>query len=159
MALIPALSAPDRIIVPTINLDSSVEKVGWSVIEHNGVPISTWVIPENTVGWHLNSALPGHRGNVVLSGHHNLGGEVFRNLVDLKSGDRIILRADDRDYHYAVTDHFIVLERGASDEQRHQNAQWIMPTVDERITMITCWPYVDNSHRLIVVAKPISNDS
>jgi LPXTG-site transpeptidase (sortase) family protein len=157
--LFPALSSPDHIIVPTINLDAPIENVGWSAIEQNGLPVSTWVIPENAVGWHINSALPGHGGNVVLSGHHNLGGEVFRNLVELQLGDRIILRAGGRDYHYAVTDHFIVLERGAPEEQRHQNAQWIMPSVDERVTMITCWPYVDNSHRLIVVAKPVSNDS
>ena len=157
--LLPAQSPPDRIIVPTINLNAPIENVGWSVIKQNGSPVSAWMIPENAVGWHINSALPGHGGNVVLSGHHNLGGEVFRNLVDLKPGDKIIIQAGGRDYHYVVTDHFIVLERGAPDEQRHQNAKWIMPTVDERITMITCWPYVDNSHRLIVVAKPVSNDS
>ena len=29
------------------------------------------------------------------------------------------------------------------------------PTTDERITLITCWPYTSNTHRLIIVAKPI----
>jgi sortase A len=38
---------------------------------------------------------------------------------------------------------------------RLQNAQWIQPTTDERLTLVTCWPYNDNSHRLIIVARPI----
>jgi sortase A len=111
-------------------------------------------VPENAAGWHANSALPGHGSNVVLSGHHNLGAEVFRYLVDLEVGDQIILQADGRDYPYTVTDHFILPERGIPAEQRQQNAQWILPTVDERVTLVTCWPYSDNSHRLIVIAKP-----
>lgn len=99
--------------------------------------------------------MPGHGGNIVLSGHHNLGIEVFRNLVALEEGNEIILRADNRDYYYVVTDRFILPERNVSEEQRRQNAQWIMPTVDEQITLVTCWPYNGNSHRLIVVAKPL----
>lgn len=97
--------------------------------------------------------MPGHGDNIVLSGHHNLGAEVFRNLVNLKKGDEIILQADGHDYRYKVTDHFILPERGVSEEQRQQNARWIMSTTDERLTLVTCWPYNDNSHRLIVVAQ------
>ena len=89
----------------------------------------------------------------MLSGHHNLGTEVFRYIVDLKPGDRVILHAYGRDYDYVVTDRFILAERGVSEEQRRQNAQWIMPTTIERLTLVTCWPYTDNSHRVIVVAK------
>jgi len=37
---------------------------------------------------------------------------------------------------------------------RRQNARWIAPTTDERLTLVTCWPYTGNSHRLIIVAKP-----
>jgi sortase A len=39
---------------------------------------------------------------------------------------------------------------------RRKNAQWIMPTGDERLTLVTCWPYEwpGNSHRVIVVARP-----
>jgi sortase A len=89
----------------------------------------------------------------VLSGHHNMGTEVFRYLVDLKKGDEIILQADGRDYHYTVVDHFVLPERNVSAEQRQQNAQWIMPTTTERLTLVTCWPYSTNTHRVIVIAK------
>jgi sortase A len=48
-----------------------------------------------------------------------------------------------------------VKERGEPVEARRQNARWMNPTEDERLTMITCWPYTSNTHRLIVVAKPV----
>jgi LPXTG-site transpeptidase (sortase) family protein len=28
-------------------------------------------------------------------------------------------------------------------------------TPDERVTLITCWPYTTYTHRLIVIGKPI----
>ncbi len=152
-SILPAQVPPDRIIIPTVALDTPVEAIGWDVVKQGATEISVWDVPENAAGWHQNSALPGHGGNIVLSGHHNLGAEVFRNLVNLKKGDEIILQADGRDYRYEVTDHFILPERGVSEEQRQQNVQWIMSTTDERLTLVTCWPYNDNSHRLIVVAQ------
>lgn len=153
--LIPSRYPPTRIIAPAIKLDAPVESTGWSTIEQNGDLLSVWNIPEFAAGWHQNSALPGQGSNVVFSGHHNIGGEVFRDLVDLKVGDEITVQADAYEYHYKITDRFIVPERDASVEQRAQNAQWIQPTVDERITLVTCWPYNNNTHRLIVVAKPL----
>jgi sortase A len=49
----------------------------------------------------------------------------------------------------------IVKEKGESVEVRRKNAQWIAPTNDERLTLVTCWPYTNNTHRVIVVAKPL----
>ncbi len=154
IALIPARYPPGKIIVPAINLDVPVKTADWLITQKAGVKVSVWNIPDAAAGWHKNSALPGHGSNVVLSGHHNMGSEVFRDLVKLKVGDEITLQADAYAYHYVVTDRFIVPERDAAPEQRRQNAQWILPTVDERLTLVTCWPYTGNSHRLIVVAKP-----
>lgn len=152
--IIPANSPPDKIIAPAINLDASIATTTWTVVDYNGTPTSTWTVSDDSAGWHQNSALPGHGSNIVLSGHHNIGSEVFRHLVELEVGDEIILQADGYNYHYTVTDRFILPERGISEEQREQNAQWILPTIDERVTLVTCWPDNDNSHRLIVVAKP-----
>lgn len=158
ITVIPAHSPPERISAPNIGLDAPVSRTKWTVVNHEGQQTSTWVVPDNAAGWHENSNLPGHGGNIVLSGHHNLGVEVFRNLIDLKQGNEIILEADGRSYHYMVTDRFILPERNVSEEQRSQNAQWIMQTVDEQVTLVTCWPYNDNTHRLIVVAKPMRNN-
>ena len=155
-SVVPAQSPPDHITAPAINLDAPVVAMGWKIKKaKDGSTISVWDIPSNAAGWHLNSALPGHGSNVVLSGHHNIEGEVFRYVVDLKPGDVVTLHADGRDYPYVVTDRFILPERGMPEEQRRQNAQWIKPTSTERLTLVTCWPYTDNSHRMIVVAHPM----
>jgi sortase A len=35
-----------------------------------------------------------------------------------------------------------------------ENARWIEPTEDERLTLVSCWPYETNAYRLVVVARP-----
>ena len=120
--------------------------------------VSEWGVAKRAAGWHLNSALPGHNENVVLSGHHNIDGKVFRYVVDLDPGDEITLYADDTAYTYLVAEKYILKEAGMPLSTRKKNAQWIMPSGDERLTLVTCWPYEwpGNSHRVIVVARPLS---
>ena len=96
------------------------------------------------------------RGNTVMAGHNNINGEVFKNLINVKIGDEIFVFADNHVYRYAVEQKLLVKEAGASLEQRIQNAQWIGPTADDRLTLVSCWPYTSNTHRVIVVAKPAS---
>jgi sortase A len=151
----PASRPPDRIVIAKIKLDSPIVPIGWYVVEEGGQQYSVWQVADYVVGWHKTSAYPGHAGNMVLNGHHNIRGEVFRYLVDLDVGDHILIYVGDQAYHYAVTEKHILKERGEPPEVRRQNAQWIAPTEDERLTMVTCWPYTSNTHRLVVVAKPI----
>ncbi len=40
-------------------------------------------------------------------------------------------------------------------EIRKANAEWIAPTTNERLTLVTCWPKRSNTHRLIIVAEPV----
>jgi sortase (surface protein transpeptidase) len=49
----------------------------------------------------------------------------------------------------------IVPEKQASAAQRAANAQAIAPTTDTRLTLVTCWPWNSNTHRVIVVARPV----
>jgi sortase A len=148
----PAAKAPTRIVIPAINLDAPVEPVGWSQV--NGV--STWDIPNHfAAGWLKTSAPLGRPGNTVLNGHHNIAGEVFRYLVDLKAGDLIEVYSDAQRVVYEVRALRILPDRDQPLEIRWKNAEWIQPTVDERLTLVTCWPYANNTHRLIVVASPI----
>ena len=153
---IPANRPPDRIAAPTIGLDSKVVEVAWKTVKQGNQWFSEWETADYAVGYHKLSALPGHVGNTVFSGHNNIKGEVFRNLVDLNIGDPISIWADDREYKYLVTDKFIVREVGASLEQRVANARWIAATEDERITLVSCWPYWTNTHRVVVVARPLA---
>jgi sortase A len=148
----PSAQLPTRIVIPAINLNAPIEPVGWSQV--NGV--NTWDIPDHfAAGWLKTSAPVGRPGNTVLDGHHNIAGEVFRHLVDLKAGDLIEVYSDDRMAVYEVTALHILPDRDQPLEVRRQNATWIQPTLDERLTLVTCWPYTNNTHRLIVVAEPI----
>ena len=152
---LPTLYPPDRLVISTINLDSAIVPTGWTAVKQDGQTSRTWTVVDEIVGWHKTSALPGSVGNVVLNGHHNIKGEVFRYLVDVEVGDRVTVYARDQVFDYAVTEKLILKEGGEPVEVRRQNASWMEPTQDERVTMITCWPYTNNTHRLIVVAKPV----
>jgi len=145
---------PDRIVIPAINLDVPVVPIGWHIEEEGGQKVSVWDVPDNAAGWHKTSAYPGRVGNVVLNGHHNIRGEVFRYLIQLEPQARIQLYVGDKVYYYTVTEKYLLKERGEPPEVRLQNAQWIAPTGDERLTLVTCWPYTSNTHRLILVARP-----
>jgi sortase A len=148
----PTGNNPTRLVIPAIKLDAPVETVGWHVVDG----VSQWDVPDKfAAGWLMTSAPLGRPGNTAITGHHNIAGEVFRNLVKLKPGDRVTLYAQDQPFYYEVTSRRILPERGQSDEVRRENARWIQPMTDERITLITCWPYTGNTHRLIIVAKPV----
>lgn len=152
---LPATSPPTRIMAPSIRLDAQVLPVGWAAVSSGSSTVVQWEVVDDAAGWHKNSEFPGNGGNVVLSGHHNIRGEVFRYLIDLEEGDEIRLLADDEVYQYEVATKVILQERGMPLEVRLQNARWIAATDHERLTLVTCWPYATNSHRLIVVALPV----
>ena len=146
-----------RIQSPVIGMEASVVEVGWVLTEESGKMQSVWQTASYAAGHHLNSALPGQDNNIVLSGHHNIEGEVFRHLVDLKVGDEVTLETEDGQvFVYQIIDTMILAEAGVGDEQRRANARYIAPTTDERLTLVTCWPYWTNTHRVIVVARPVS---
>jgi sortase A len=151
----PAGDPPQRIVVPRIKLDTKVIQVGWRVANEGGRSINVWEVADFAAGWHRGSAHPGNVGNTVISGHHNIKGEVFRYLVDLEKGDEIDVFVGKQRYPYQVTDKQILREKGMPDEVRATNARWIAQTTDERLTLVTCWPYSSNTHRVIVVARPM----
>lgn len=151
----PATSPPTRIVARSIGMDSPVVPVGWRVEESEQGPRVVWEVASYAAGWHRDSSYPGNGGNVVLSGHNNTAGEVFRYLMDLDAGAEIDLYVDDKVYPYTVEKKMLLEEAGMAAEVRRQNAQWIAPTNDERLTLVTCWPYSTYTHRLIVTALPM----
>ncbi len=144
-----------RIVASSINMDASVIPVGWETIIQNTEEVTVWSVAAFAAGWHNNSLLPGQGGNVVLSGHHNVDGEVFRYIVDLEPGATVTLYDEAGEtFNYVVEDKFIVKDKDEPDAVRQANARWIGPFNDERLTLVTCWPYTNNTHRVIVIAKP-----
>lgn len=147
--------APTRLVIDSLGIDSEVTPVGWSVVEQNGQQYSIWQVADYAVGWHKTTAPLGQPGNSVMAGHHNVNGEVFRDLVNIEVGDKVTAYSGGKKYEYVVELKTIVKEKGEPLEARQRNAQWIAPTNDERLTFVTCWPYTNNTHRVIVVAKPL----
>jgi LPXTG-site transpeptidase (sortase) family protein len=154
----PEPEIPRLLWIPAIDLYTTVIPVDVELVEIDGVEYDQWTAPDEfAAGWHANSA-PLGTGNSVLNGHHNIYGEVFRDLVDLKEGDEIILYSDRAAHTYIVEERVIFPERFAKPEQRVQNAELIFPTEEERLTLITCWPYESNTHRLVLVARPVHGE-
>jgi len=147
--------APTRLVIESVGIDSDIIPVGWEVVEQSGQQYSIWQVADFAVGWHKTSASLGQPGNTVMAGHHNVQGEVFRDLVNVEVGDKVVVYADGQAVDYVVDLKTIVKEKGEPLEVRQRNAQWIAPTDDERLTFITCWPYTNNTHRVIVVARPL----
>jgi len=151
---------PQRIVIPSIEVDAPVTNVSLTAIRSGGQIYYQWQVPEGyEAGWHNTSAPLGQPGNTVLNGHHNIYGEVFGGLVDLEIGAEIIVYDKTEPHYYSVSDVQILPERDQPLEVRQENASWIQPTDDERLTLVTCWPHTDNTHRLIVVAYPAEPSS
>jgi LPXTG-site transpeptidase (sortase) family protein len=148
-----ASTIPTRLVIPGINLDSAVVPVGWKKVEVNGQTYGQWEVDNNLVGWHNLSAPLGQTGNSVFNGHSNLYAQVFNDLGKIAIGDRILAFTGDQVYSYVVAVKFLVQEKGVSVEKRLENAKLILPTSDERLTLITC-AQPGATHRLIVIAYP-----
>ncbi len=146
---------PSRLVIPTLAADMPVIELGWSTKQDaSGAIFSEWDVADFAAGWHKNSSLPGETGNIVLSGHNNIKGAVFRQLDQLKRGDEIELFAGGAEYSYTVEEVLIVPEKYASAKQRTENVRYIDETPDDRLTLVSCWPRNDNTHRIIVIARP-----
>ena len=149
---------PQRLVIPAIDLNNPVVTVGLRTTEIDGQAYLMWDTTTDQIGWHQDSGLPGQIGNTVLSGHSNGGGEVFRRLDDIELGSDIFIQTGQGWHHYRVAQKLILKEQGQPVEVRAANAQWILPTEDERLTLVTCWPYPASTHRLLVIAFPVPQE-
>ncbi|HXK43770.1 MAG TPA: sortase [Anaerolineae bacterium] len=149
-------TAPVRIRIPAINLDAPVTPVEWAPLETADGAQGIWQVPNwRAAGWHSSSALLGVPGNTVLNGHNTTYGEVFRDLYRLQEGAEILLEGENGlTYTYGVEALYILKEAHQPLEVRLENARYILPTTDERLTLVTCHPYGSIQNRLIVIARP-----
>ena len=121
-----------RIQVPAIGVDAPiVQGDGWEQLKKG-------------VGQHLGTSNPGENGNLVLSAHNDIFGELFRDLDRLNPGDLVIVYTNQRSYTYIVVDTKIV-EPTAVEVM----AQTTQPTT----TLISCYPYLKDNKRIVVIAR------
>ncbi len=154
----PFVSQVQRILIPSIAVDAKVVEVGWDVLtEADGQQVAVWQVAEYAVGHHHGSANPGDGENVVLAGHVGGYGMVFRDLYYVQPGDWIIVYSGDQQYLYVVQERLVLDEENVPEAQRIANAQYIQPTGQEMLTLVTCWPLEGAnifSQRIIVRALP-----
>lgn len=100
-----------------------------------------WESLKRGVGQHVGSADPGTFGNLVLSGHNDIYGQVFRHLDDLNPGDEIIIHTDQRSFTYLVSETMLVSPTAI---------EVLFPTEDPTLTLISCYPYLIDSQRIVV---------
>ncbi len=150
-----APAMPDRLVIPAIRLDVPVTESVWVALPELNAGYFD-APPLRAAGWQPTSAKMGEPGNLVMSGHNNILGRVFENLKDLKAGDLIYVRAGRREITYRITERKLLIEKDQSIEVRTQNAQYIVPGGDDRLTLVTCWPPDNNTHRIIIIARPVA---
>lgn len=153
-----AYPIPQRIVIDKLKVNAKIQPVGpGKAIGSNAVE---WTAPNNkNVGWHDYSGRLGEGKNIVLNGHNNIYGSVFRKLYTLQAGDLVKLSAGNQEVMYRVEEVMILKERGEPLETRIKNAQYIQPMADDRLTIISCWPENNNTHRVVVIAKPAASES
>lgn len=121
-----------RIQIPAINVDAPVvQGDGWEQLKKG-------------VGQNIGSANPGKEGNVVLSAHNDIFGEIFRDLDQLKAGDEVTLFTNQRSYTYVIVDSKVV----------EPTAVEVMgQTKQPSVTLISCYPYLVDDQRIVVIAQ------
>lgn len=147
---------PVGLRIPAINLESPIAPIGQKTIEVRGTEQAIWDVPNwRAAGWHETSALIGVPGNTVLNGHNTSNGEVFRYLYKLNVGALVLVETEEGETRaYTVAEKLILKEAGQPLEVRLENAQYIQPTEDERLTLVTCHPYGSLANRLLIIARP-----
>jgi sortase A len=127
-----------RIQIPAIDVDSVI------------VQGDDWEQLKKGVAQHIGTAQPGQAGNMVLSGHNDIFGEVFRHLDKLSPGDEVIVSTEIRSYTYIVRKIEVV----------EPTDVWVMaPTEHASTTLISCYPYRVNTQRIIVFADLVTGDT
>lgn len=128
----PGVEQAVRIEIPAIKIDAPVvQGDGWEQLKKG-------------VAQHIGSANPGQSGNVVLSAHNDVYGELFRDLDKLQPGDLVKLYTQQRQYIYRV-DRTELVEPTAVEVMASTGA----PSV----TLISCYPYLVDKQRIVVFAR------
>jgi sortase A len=121
--------------IPKLNIQQSI------------VQGTDWEALKLGVGQLLNGVTPGgESGNMVLSGHDDIYGEVFRYIDQLESGDEFTVRTRTKVYTYRVTGNDIV---------DPNDVHVLDPRGGATVTLISCYPYKVNNKRIVVYAERV----
>lgn len=147
--LLPAINAYVPPVVPTPSIEQArrlqIPAIGVDSPVFQG---DDWEQLKKGIGQHIGSALPGAAGNLVLSAHNDIYGEIFRHLDKLSAGDEIIVSTERQSYTYVVRKIQVV----------DPTEVWVMaPTDYASATLISCYPYQVNNKRIVIFADLASS--
>jgi sortase A len=127
----PGIQQAVRIQIPALNIDAPVvQGDGWEQLKKG-------------VAQHIGTPDPGQNGNIVLSAHDDIFGEIFRYLDKLQPGDVVILYTSQRQFTYVITGTQIVAPTAVEVMNATPNAT---------VTLISCYPYLIDNQRIVVSA-------
>ncbi len=149
--LLPAINAYQPPPVPTPGPQQArriqIARIG---VDHPIVQGDDWEQLKKGVGQHIGSGQVGETGNMVLSAHNDIYGEIFRHLDQLAPGDEIVVSTQSETHTYVVTRVAVVQPTDV----------WVMaPTDHAQVTLISCYPYRINTQRIVVFADLVDNAS
>lgn len=144
---------PVHLIIPAINVDSTIQQVGITSDGEMATP-NSFV----QAGWFKFGPAPGENGSAVIAGH--LNGEnnelgVFANLHKLKAGDKLFVE-DDK----GVSVDFVVREIRTYDKGHADEVfNW---STTSHLNLITCYGLWDlnkktYNKRLVVFADKVES--
>jgi len=120
-----------RIQIPALDIDAPVvQGDGWEQLKKG-------------VAQHPGTADPGQNGNVVLSAHNDVFGEIFRHLDRLQEGDEVIVYTNQRAFVYVVKQTQVV---------EPTQVEVMAATQEPVVTLISCYPYLIDDQRIVVTA-------
>jgi len=128
----PGPEQANRIQIPAIRVDAPVvQGDGWEQLRKG-------------VGQAVGTVNPGQEGNLILSAHNDVFGEIFRDLDLLKPGDTISLLTQQHQYRYEVVETRIVLP---------SQVEVMASTQEPILTLISCYPYRVDKKRIVVISR------
>ena len=139
-------SKTNSIVINKINLEAPLVFAGGASQKELNAALNQGVI------FYPGSKMPGEDGEVFLTGHSSVFpwnktqyGQVFSLLDKLEKGDAVSIVYNNRQYDYIITGQQIL----------PSNQVKITPTLEQKLTLMTCWPIGTSLKRLVVYGEMI----
>lgn len=144
----PGGAYPIQLAVPEANINAAVLVV-------NDDFNQDIITPREEIGYYARTPKIGAGGNTVMVGHV-YPGRVFNHLLDVQIGQ--VVRVTDEhfvDHYYQIQEIIRFPYEQGTQADRELGLAYIFENTVERLTLVTCYPEYEWTHRFVVRAVPI----